>query len=129
MKEKMEWPGMVTAVQPRIRLTRSFDQPSHTYLGYLMRIKGALGAERSEFRVGIRSGAHENHPFRVGDQVQGVGVRVADPRLEIADIYKISKLSLISRGDESIPTTLAWSVSAVGCLSPARASTAGCNDL
>jgi hypothetical protein len=33
MKEKMEWSGMITAVQPRIRLNRSFDQPSHTYLG------------------------------------------------------------------------------------------------
>src|SRR5262249_34733644 len=29
----------VTAVQPRIRLTRSFDQRSHSYLGYLLRIE------------------------------------------------------------------------------------------
>lgn len=28
--EKVEWEGMVTSVQPRIRLTRSFDQRSHS---------------------------------------------------------------------------------------------------
>ncbi len=30
---KMAWQGVLLSVQPRIRLTRSFDQRSHTYLG------------------------------------------------------------------------------------------------
>ena len=38
MNAKIPWYGAVTAVQPRIRLTRSFDERSHTYLGYLLRI-------------------------------------------------------------------------------------------
>jgi hypothetical protein len=29
--EKIPWRGVLTSVQPRIRLTRSFDQLSHTY--------------------------------------------------------------------------------------------------
>ena len=29
--KKVEWMGQVMSVQPRIRLTRSFDQRSHTY--------------------------------------------------------------------------------------------------
>lgn len=108
MREKMEWSGIVTAVQPRIRLTRSFDQRSHTYLGYLLRIKGAVGGEHCEFRVGIGSGSHDTHQFRVGDQVQGMGVRVADPRLEIAGIHQVSKLNLIRRGDEPTAITPPW---------------------
>jgi hypothetical protein len=108
MREKMEWSGMVTAIRPRIRLTRSFDQRSHTYLGYLLRIKGAVGGERSEFRVGIDSGAHQTLEFRVGDQVEGMGVQVADPRLELADIYRVSKLNLIRRGDEPAAAPPPW---------------------
>jgi hypothetical protein len=32
--DKIAWQGVLLSVQPRIRLTRSFDQRSHTYLGY-----------------------------------------------------------------------------------------------
>ena len=35
--EKLLWHGVLTSVQPRIRLSRSFDQRSHTYLGYALR--------------------------------------------------------------------------------------------
>ena len=43
MSEKVAWSGSVTAIQPRIRLTRSFDERSHTYLGYLLRVEGTIG--------------------------------------------------------------------------------------
>ena len=36
----------------------------------------------------------------MGDRVEGLGHRVADPRLETADIYRVSKLKLIRRGEE-----------------------------
>ena len=58
MNEKIAWSGAVTSVQPRIRLTRSFDERSHTYLGYLLRIEGTVGGVSAEFRVGIGSGTH-----------------------------------------------------------------------
>lgn len=35
---KIQWRGTLTSVQPRIRLSRSFDQRSHSYLGYVLRI-------------------------------------------------------------------------------------------
>src|SRR5215469_10082676 len=104
----MTWSGMVVAVQSRIRLTRSFDQRSHTYLGYLLRFEGVIGGERTQFRVAIGSGAHHTHQFRVGDEVEGLGVSVPDPRLEIADIYKVSKLNLIRRGDEQNEIKPPW---------------------
>lgn len=105
--DKIAWSGAVTAIQPRIRLTRSFDERSHTYLGYLLRIEGTVGGVTAEFRVGIGFGAHAKHQLRIGDHVEGLGHRVADSRLEIADIYKVSKLKLVQRGEEQ-ETTAPW---------------------
>jgi hypothetical protein len=39
-------------VQPRIRLTRSFDERYHGYPGYLLRVQGEVGGEPREFTVG-----------------------------------------------------------------------------
>jgi len=107
MNAKIPWSGAVTAVQPRIRLTRSFDERSHTYLGYLLRIEGTVGRVSGEFRVGIGSGTQAKHQLRIGDQLDGLGHRVADSRLEAADIYKVSKLKLMRRGEE-LATTAPW---------------------
>ena len=101
LEGKVAWSGVVAAVQPRIRLTRSFDERSHSYLGYLLTIKGTIDRADSEFRVGVGSGAHAKQQFRIGDSIEGVGFRVADPQLEIADIYKVSKLRILKRGGES----------------------------
>ena len=102
MDDKVDWSGAVTGVQPRIRLTRSFDERSHTYLGFLLRIEGTLGGVDSVFRVGIGSAAHAKYQFQVGDSVEGVGHRVADQRLEIADLYKASQLRISRGGSESL---------------------------
>ena len=42
MAEKLAWKGEVTSVQPRIRLLRSFDERSHSYLGLMLRVQGAI---------------------------------------------------------------------------------------
>lgn len=82
---EVPWKGELTSVQPRIRLTRSFDQRSHSYLGYLLRVRGTLGSEPREFVVAIGKSAHEKHQFRAGDQVSGRGELVPDTRRETAD--------------------------------------------
>ena len=35
------WSGVVMSIQPRVRLLRSFDQRSDTYLGYVVRLAGS----------------------------------------------------------------------------------------
>ena len=105
MTDRIPWSGVITAVQPRIRLTRSFDERSHTYLGYLLRIQGTIGTTSGEFRIAVGQGAHAQHEFRIGDSVAGLGDRVADPRLEIADLYRVSKLKLIARGEPGTATS------------------------
>ena len=51
MTEKIAWQGTLVSIQPRIRLTRSFDQWSHRYLGYTLRIQGTVGSDEREFRL------------------------------------------------------------------------------
>lgn len=96
----MDWEGEVLSVQPRIRLTRSFDQRSHSYLGYVLRMHGTLAGEVRDFIIALGKGAHERHQFRAGDRVSGFGEHVIDTRLETADLYKVSGLKVISRGGE-----------------------------
>jgi len=97
---KLDWKGEIFSVQPRIRLTRSFDQRSHSYLGYVLRIHGTLGGEAREFVVALGKSAHDKLQLRVGDRVSGLGERVADPRLETADLYKASGLKVLERVGE-----------------------------
>lgn len=97
MVQKIQWSGVLVAVQPRIRLGRSFDQRSHTYLGYAPRVRGSVGNEAREFLVGVGEGAHAKHHFQVGDTVSGEALPVSDPRLETVEFYKVSDLKVTAR--------------------------------
>ncbi len=97
---KVPWEGEVLSVQPRIRLLRSFDERSHSYLGYVLRIRGTLSGEPQEFTVSVGKSAHAKHQFRLGDRVSGVGSPVADRRMETADLYRASGLRLLARGPD-----------------------------
>ena len=96
---KQEFAGRITAVKARIRLLRSFDQISHSYLGYVLVLDGHLdGQPVEELRIAIGPKAHEKHQFRIGDQVAGMTVAVADGETEWATHYKVSGLWLLDRG-------------------------------
>lgn len=105
---KIAWSGTLTSVQPRIRLTRSFDQRSHTYQGYVLRVDGVVDGERREVLVAIGEAAQAKHAFTVGDTVSGEGVPVPDARLETAELYKASKLKVVARADGSAGTPPPW---------------------
>ncbi|MDZ7641438.1 MAG: hypothetical protein U5J62_05370 [Desulfurivibrio sp.] len=93
--EKVAWSGRIVSVQPRIRLMRSFDERSHSYLGYVLRVAGTIGNEPGEFQVAIGKAAQAKHRFRVGMEVYGQAVPVPDPRLETAGYYKASGLKIL----------------------------------
>ncbi len=105
---KVEWKGGLKGVQPRIQLTRSFDQRYHTYRGYVLHVEGVVGDSEREYSVAIGKGAHSKHGFRAGAIVSGVSVLVSDPRLEVAEFYKTSKLKIIERGSEAVGTPPPW---------------------
>lgn len=108
MTSKIAFSGLVVGVQPRIRLTRSFDQRSHTYQGYVLRIDGNVGSEQRTVLVAIGEAAQEKHQFRAADRVRGEGVPVADPETEIAELYKVSKLVVIERGVDAAMPSPPW---------------------
>lgn len=94
---KLSWSGRIISVQPRIRLTRSFDQRSHTYLGYSLVTEGVIDGQPDQFSIGIGKAAHQRHQFQVGDEVRGESLPVADVRLEPVAYYQTSKLKVLSR--------------------------------
>jgi hypothetical protein len=108
MDEKIVWQGTLVSVQPRIRLTRSFDERSHSYLGYALRVQGTIGDEEREFLVGIGRGAEAKHQFRAGDVVSGKAVPVADERMEPVEFYKASGLKLVERAADIVPIPPPW---------------------
>jgi len=87
---KIEWNGKITTVQPRIRLNRSFDERTHSYLGYSLRVSGVASDGSKEFWVGIGKGAHQKIIFQIGMSIEGKAQRVQDSRKETVDFYKVS---------------------------------------
>lgn len=98
---KVDFEGEVLSVQPRIRLARSFDQRSHSYLGYTLRVRGTLAGEAKNFVAAIGKAAQEKHQFQPGDRVSGKGEHVLDTGTEVADIYKVSGLKVVARSGEA----------------------------
>lgn len=108
MSNKLDWQGTLLAVQPRIRLMRSFDQRSHSYLGYVLRIEGTIGDEESVFSVGIGQAAQAKHKFRAGDVISGRAESVPDPKIEPCDFYKASGFKVVDRSAEEMPSHPPW---------------------
>lgn len=102
---KISWSGRLIAVQPRIRLLRSFDQRNHNYLGYALLVSGVAAGQEREFLVGIGKAAQAQYQFKAGDVVKGDAHPVADSRTEIVEFYKTSKLEIIERSAEGTAIT------------------------
>jgi len=100
---KVEWTGRITAVQPRIRLMRSFDERGHSYLGYVLRVEGTIADEPGEFMIAIGKAAQAKHRFRADMEVSGLAVSVPDPRLETAGFYKASGLKVLKAAEGDAP--------------------------
>ena len=105
---KLTWQGTVVVVQPRIRLIRSFDERTQSYLGYALRLQGQIGDQDGEFLIGIGKATHAKNRFRFDDVVSGRSAPVADPRLEPVDYYKTAGLKLIRRANINDHTPPPW---------------------
>lgn len=79
---KLSFTGKITSIQPRIRLTRSFDEASHTYLGYAIKITGTIDNQETTFSIGIGKAAQAKLNFRVNDIISGACLPVLDPDME-----------------------------------------------
>ena len=99
MSSKIIFVGNITSIQPRIRLLRSFDERHHNYMGYVLRLHGSIGEENREFIIAIGKGAHEKHRFQADLTISGECLPVANPKLETAEYYKVSKLKIVSQSE------------------------------
>jgi hypothetical protein len=102
MQQKLKFEGSITAVKARIRLIRSFDIVNHAYLGYTLVMNAIVdGKQWNGLRVTVGQKTHEKTRFRIGDHISGEAVHVEKPKQEWADLYKVSGLKIINRGDPS----------------------------
>jgi len=108
MSNKLKWQGTLLAIQPRIRLMRSFDQRSHSYLGFALRLQGTIGDEEREFSVGIGRSAQAKHEFQAGDVLSGRAEFVVAPKMEPVEFYKASGLKIIKRAGEQDSSPPPW---------------------
>ncbi len=106
--DKLSWHGRVISVQPRIRLIRSFNQRSHAYLGYSLRVLGTIADDNREFLIGIGKAAQAKHQFRFGDTASGKSHLVLDARTEAIEFYKTSSLSVVERFQGKQPEPPPW---------------------
>jgi len=106
--EKTSFSGLVISVQPRIRLLRSFDQRSHTYLGYVLLVRGSAGSVERDVLVAIGAATQAEHRLCAGDRVSGQAVPISDPRNEIAELYKVSKLEVLQRRAVGVTSGPPW---------------------
>lgn len=104
--DKLIFSGKITSIQPRIRLTRSFDEASHTYLGYAIKIAGTIDGEetillnQNIFSIGIGKAAQAKFSFKVNDIISGECLPVPDLDMEPVDYYKVSKLAKVAEGQQ-----------------------------
>jgi hypothetical protein len=77
--------GTVIAVQPCIRLTRSFDQRYHSYLGYALRLQGRLDGGEGEFLIGIGKATQAKHRLRTGNRGSGRHRTAANLKMDIRE--------------------------------------------
>ena len=95
--EKLRFSGTVTAVQPRIRLLRSFDESSHSYLGYAVTLQGEVdGLNTESFSIGIGKSTQAALRLQAGDTITGLCLPVPDPCKEPVAYYRVSKLQRIA---------------------------------
>lgn len=86
--------GRIVAVQPRIRLLRSFDQRQHNYPGYALLIESS--SDQKQTWIGIGPAAHAKYGFSAGGSFTAEVEPVANPDLEAVDYYKASKIQYLA---------------------------------
>lgn len=108
--DKIVFTGKIISIQPRISLTRSFDESSHTYLGYAIKLEGDLMNSQNEgniledpgktvFSLGIGPADQIEYQFRVNNVISGECMPVSSSEFEQVEYYKASKLKVITEGE------------------------------
>ena len=98
IKVKVE--GRLIAVQPRIRLLRSFDQRQHNYAGYALLVEALPKSREPPVWIGVGPAAHAKFGFCAGGSFSAEVEPVANPELEAVDYYKATKIRYTPAGPQ-----------------------------
>ena len=83
--------SVLLSVQPRIRLTRSFDQRGHTYLGYALKVRVRVGSKAREVLVGVAQGADTRPTLGRGTRYRMMRRRFRIRTSRPFEFYTVSK--------------------------------------
>jgi hypothetical protein len=106
--DKLCFIGTIRSVQPRIRMLRSFDERTHNYLGYSLLLEGYMSDIERVFTIGIGKSTQEKYMFRIGEEISGECLPVADQRLEPVEFYKVSRLVKTENMNSISPLPPPW---------------------
>ncbi len=110
---KLVFEGKITAVQPWIKLIRSFDESYHFYLGYVLWLTGILDGREGEFSVGVDETLFCEHGFKVNDVASGECSPSRNPDIDLVQYEEVSNLSKISVGGQG-RTSTPWEMTPPG---------------
>jgi hypothetical protein len=106
--DKLCFVGTIRSVQPRIRMLRSFDERTHNYLGYSLLLEGYISEIERVFTIGIGKSTQGKYMFRIGDDISGECLPVAEQRLEPVEFYKVSRLVRTGNQNNTSPLPPPW---------------------
>ena len=92
--------GRIVAVQPRIRLLRSFDQRQHNYPGYALLVEGIPESDKPPVWIGVGPAAQAKFGFCAGGSFSAEVEPVANPDLVAVDYYKATKIRYTPAGSQ-----------------------------
>lgn len=121
--DKLLFLGEIRSIQPRIKLVRSFDESSHSYLGYVIVLEGWIVADfdkptvRAGFdlsdevkiiSIAIGPAAQAKFQLQTGDRIGGACVPVLNPQMDVAEYHRVSKLTRVVAAPRSAQTPPPW---------------------
>ena len=93
---KIEWRGVVLAIQPRSKVWRyKTDNRTHSLCGYNLFLDGTANGQIGLFSVAISANQQQKNLFRIGDKISGTAWSKQNNFSEYADYYRIASLRVL----------------------------------
>lgn len=105
---KAPWEGVITAIQPRIRLMRVHNERSFVYPGYLLKVDGTIKGKERTFTVGVGKSAPAKLGLQVGMRVRGESIAVLDASASSVEYSKTKKLEVVDGQVAETPPAPPW---------------------
>jgi hypothetical protein len=101
-QEKVEWSGIVVAIQPRTVVWRyKIDNRTHYHKGYNIFLNGEVDGTAAPFSVAISEAQQQKLEFRIGDAAKGTAWTKMYKESDYADYYRAGGLKILCRATQT----------------------------